>query len=269
MDPSSASLKDKVAVITGGGAGIGRGIAVTFAKFGAHVVIADRDEAAGGKVAAEVRALGRKALAVTTDIRNYGQVKAMVAQTVRDLGGVDILVNNAGGTRRQSFLEQGEEGWRKHIELNFMGQFYCTEQAVKAMLAGKRGGSVIFITSIEGHRAAPLRAVYSACKAGLANFTRSLALELGEHGIRVNCVAPDFVETPHTAASLTPENRPTLMRRFPIKRVGQPEDIAGACVYLASDLGAYTTGVTLHVDGGTMASSGWLSDGKGGWSLQP
>jgi NAD(P)-dependent dehydrogenase (short-subunit alcohol dehydrogenase family) len=269
MDSSSASLKDKVAIVTGGGAGIGKGIATTFAKFGAHVVIADRDEAAAKKVAAEVQALGRRGLAITTDIRKYDQVKAMVEQTVRELGGVDILVNNAGGTRRQTFLEQGEEGWRKHIELNFMGQFYCTEQVVKAMLAGKRKGSVIFITSIEGHRAAPLRAVYSACKAGLANFARSLALELSEHGIRVNCVAPDFVETPHTAGSLAPDKIGSLLRGLPLGRVGQPEDIAGACVYLASDLGAFATGVTIHVDGGTWASSGWMRDSKVGWTLHP
>ncbi len=269
MDPTSASLKDKVAIVTGGGAGIGKGIATTFAKFGAQVVIADKDEAVGRKVAAEIQALGRKALAITTDIRNYAQVKAMTEQTVREFGGIDILVNTAGGTRRQSFLEQGEAGWRKHIELNFMGQFYCAEQAATAMIAGKRKGSIIFITSIEGHRAAPLRAVYSACKAGLVNFTRSLALELAEHGIRVNCVAPDFVDTPHTMTNMTPERMASTLRGIPLGRITQSEDIAGACVYLSSDLAAMTTGITIHVDGGTMASSGWMRDPKVGWTLHP
>ncbi len=267
MDTSSALLTDKVAIVTGGGDGIGKGIALAFARFGATVVIADRNAEAGEKVAGQVRALGCKGLAVTTDIRNFDQVKAMVSRTVQDLGGVDILVNNAGGTRHQKFLEQGEAGWRKHVELNLFGLFYCTDAAARAMIEGKRRGVIINISSIEGLRAAPNVAVYGACKAGMISFTRSMALELGEHGIRVNAIAPDFIATPHTAAAMTPERLPIVQRGIPLCEIGTPEDVAGACVYLASDLGKWTTGITISVDGGTWASSGWTRDAQGTWGL--
>jgi NAD(P)-dependent dehydrogenase (short-subunit alcohol dehydrogenase family) len=267
MDPASALLTDRVAIVTGGGDGIGKGIALTFARFGAHVVIADRNAEAGEAVAAEVRALGRKGLSITTDVRDFGQVQAMVASTVEAMGGLDILVNNAGGTRHHKFVEQGEAGWRKHVELNLFGLFYCTDAGAKAMIAGRRKGAIINISSIEGLRAAPDFAVYGACKAGMISFARSMALELGEHGIRVNCIAPDFIATPHTARSMTPERLGPVLRGIPLGRVGTPEDVAGACVYLASDLGAWTTGITVSVDGGTWASSGWVRDPKGAWSL--
>jgi NAD(P)-dependent dehydrogenase (short-subunit alcohol dehydrogenase family) len=259
MDTSNTLLTNKVAIITGGGDGIGKGIALTFARFGANVVIADRNAEAGEKVASQVRALGRKGLAITTDIRNFDQVKVMVSRTVQELGGVDILVNNAGGTRHQKFLEQGEAGWRKHVDLNLFGLFYCTDAAAKAM--------ILNISSIEGLRAAPNVAVYGACKAGMISFTRSMALELGEHGIRVNAIAPDFIATPHTAAAMTPERLPIVQRGIPLCEVGTPEDVAGACVYLASDLGKWITGITISVDGGTWASSGWTRDPQGKWSL--
>ncbi len=267
MDPSRALLTDKVAVITGGGDGIGKGIALAFARFGAHVVIADRNAGAGERAAAEVRALGRKALAVTTDIRNFEQVKAMTTRAVDELGGVDILVNNAGGGRPQSFLDMGETGWRKHIELNLMGLFYCTDAAARAMIAGKRRGSIINIATIEAYRAAPMWAVYGACKAGMVNFSRSMALELSDHGIRINGIAPGFIETPSTKAGLTPDRLGPVLRAMPLGRVGTVDDVAGAAVYLASDLGAWITGVTLHVDGGAWASGGWARNAKGEWAL--
>ncbi|MCH8283467.1 MAG: glucose 1-dehydrogenase [Chloroflexi bacterium] len=267
MDASSTMLKDKVAIVTGGGDGIGKGIALTFARFGADVVIADRNQIAGEQVAEEVRAVGRRAEAMTTDIRDFEQVKAMVARTVDELGGVDILVNNAGGTRHMAFLDMGEAGWRKHIDLNLMGLFNCTDAAVRAMIDGKRQGSIINISSIEGMRAAPMYSVYAACKAGMLNFTRSMALELADHGIRVNAIAPDFIGTPHTMPSMTPERIKGVLRGIPLGRIGSVEDVAGACVYLCSDLGAWTTGITISVDGGTWASSGWTRDDKGDWSL--
>ncbi|MCH8194872.1 MAG: glucose 1-dehydrogenase [Chloroflexi bacterium] len=249
MDASSTMLKDKVAIVTGGGDGIGKGIALTFARFGADVVIADRNQIAGEQVAEEVRAVGRRAEAMTTDIRDFEQVKAMVARTVDELGGVDILVNNAGGTRHMAFLDMGEAGWRKHIDLNLMGLFNCTDAAVRAMIDGKRQGSIINISSIEGMRAAPMYSVYAACKAGMLNFTRSMALELADHGIRVNAIAPDFIGTPHTMPSMTPERIQGVLRGIPLGRIGSVEDVAGACVYLCSDLGAWTTGITISVDG--------------------
>ena len=270
MDPSSILLTDRVAIVTGGGQGIGAGIARVFARFGAHVVIADKVAERGEAVAAEVRALGREGLAITTDVREFDQVNALVSQTVERLGRLDILVNNAGGTRYASFLELEQRGWHRHMQLNFDGLFGPTDAAVRAMIDAGRGGSIINIASIEALRAAPMFSVYAACKAGMVNFTRSLALELADHGIRVNGIAPDVVRSPHleeyegsaTGGSLEARNR-----GIPLRRQGEPEDIGGACVYLASEMASYVTGITLSVDGGTFASSGWTRNEDDSWGL--
>ncbi len=271
MDPSSILLTDKVAIVTGGGDGIGKGIALTFAKFGADVVIADKIAERGDAVAEQVCGLGRKGVAITTDIRDYDQVTSLVERTVSDLGGVDILVNNAGGTRYAQFMELGgPPAWKKHIDLNFNGLFGPTEQAVQAMTAAGRKGSIINITSIEGIRAAPNFSVYAACKAGMINFTRTLALELADQGIRVNAVAPDVVDTPHTAAFASQADaRPDRYRGVPMRRQGTVDEVAGACVFLASEMASYITGVTLSVDGGTFASSGWVRSEAGAWTNLP
>jgi NAD(P)-dependent dehydrogenase (short-subunit alcohol dehydrogenase family) len=268
MDPSSVLLTDKVAIITGGGDGIGKGIALIYAKFGAHIVIADLNTAAGDAVAAQVRELGRKGLSITTDIRNPEQVKAMVGRTVAEFGGVDILVNNAGGARPKEFMEMGEARWRRAIELNLVGLFSCTHEVAKAMSAGGRRGVIINISSIEGSRAGPLYSVYSACKAAMENFTRTSALELSRLGIRVNSIAPDMIDTPHTAELHTPQAQAAIERVVPLGCMGKPEDVAGAAVYLASDLAGWITGINIHVDGGTWASSGWIKQGAS-WTLFP
>jgi NAD(P)-dependent dehydrogenase (short-subunit alcohol dehydrogenase family) len=268
MDPSSVLLTDKVAIITGGGDGIGKGIALTFARFGAHIVIADLNPAAGDAVAQQVRALGRKSLSLATDIRNLDQVKAMVGRTVAEMGGVDILVNNAGGARPKEFMEMDEARWRRSIELNMVGLLNCTHTVVKAMADGKRRGAIINISSVEGSRAGPLYSVYSACKAAMENFTRTSALEFSKYGIRVNCIAPDMIDTPHTAELHTPTAQAAIQRVVPLGCMGRPEDVAGAAVYLASDLSAWTTGINIHVDGGTWAASGWIKQGAS-WTLFP
>jgi NAD(P)-dependent dehydrogenase (short-subunit alcohol dehydrogenase family) len=268
MDPSSVLLTDKVAIITGGGDGIGKGIALTFARFGAHIVIADLNPAAGDAVAQQVRALGRKSLAIATDIRNLDQVKAMVGRTVAELSGVDILVNNAGGARPKEFMEMDEARWRRSIELNMVGLLNCTHTAVKAMSGAGRRGVIINISSIEGSRAGPLYSVYSACKAAMENFTRTAALELSKYGIRVNSIAPDMIDTPHTAEMHTPSAQAAIKRVVPLGCMGKPEDVAGAAVYLASDLAAWITGINIHVDGGTWASSGWIKQ-DASWTLFP
>jgi NAD(P)-dependent dehydrogenase (short-subunit alcohol dehydrogenase family) len=268
MDPSSVLLTDKVAIITGGGDGIGKGIALTFAKFGAHIVIADRNAAAGEAVAALVRGLGRKGLSIATDIRNLDQVKAMVSRTAAELGGVDILVNNAGGARPREFMDMSDEQWQRAISLNLVGLLNCTHTVVQAMTEGKRRGAIITISSIEGSRAGPLYSVYSACKAAMENFTRTSALELSRHGIRVNSIAPDMIDTPHTAELHAPQAQAAIQRVVPLGHMGTPEDVAGAAVYLASDLAAWITGINIHVDGGTWASSGWIKQGAS-WTLFP
>ncbi len=268
MDPSSVLLTDRTAIITGGGDGIGKGIALTFARFGANVVIADLNAAAGEAAAAEVRALGRKSASIATDIRNRDQVHAMVERTVAELGGVDILVNNAGGARPKEFMAMNEERWRRSIELNLSGLLYCTRAVVEAMVAGGRRGAIINISSIEASRAGPLYSVYSACKAAMENFTKTAALELSRHGIRVNSIAPDMIDTPHTAELRTPQAQAAIARVVPLGRMGSTDDVAGAAVYLASDLGAWITGINIHVDGGTFAASGWIKQGDS-WTLFP
>jgi len=268
VDPSSVLLTDRTAIITGGGDGIGKGIALTFARFGANVVIADLNAAAGEAAAAEVRALGRKSASIATDIRNRDQVHAMVERTVAELGGVDILVNNAGGARPKEFMAMNEERWRRSIELNLSGLLYCTRAVVEAMVAGGRRGAIINISSIEASRAGPLYSVYSACKAAMENFTKTAALELSRHGIRVNSIAPDMIDTPHTAELRTPQAQAAIARVVPLGRMGSTDDVAGAAVYLASDLGAWITGINIHVDGGTFAASGWIKQGDS-WTLFP
>lgn len=158
------------------------------------------------------------------------------------------------------------------MELNFTGLFGPTDAAVKRMIEGGRGGSVINVASIEAFRAAPHRSIYSACKAGMVNFTRTLALELAEHNIRVNAIAPDIVATPGIRlvdpdGDAPPERLDALKRHIPLARVGHTDDTAGACIYLASKLASYVTGITINVDGGTWASSGWSLDRKGRWQL--
>lgn len=274
FSPNDILLTGKTAIITGGGAGIGKGIALAFARFGADVVIADKDAEAGQTTAAEVEQLGRRGLAITTDVRDFQQVQSMVDAAVGQLGRIDILVNNAGGTRMAEFLELGERGWDRHIDLNFKGLFGPTDAVAKVMIAQGEGGAIINVSSIEGTRAAPLFSVYAACKAGMLNFTRSLALELADHNIRVNAITPDVVDSPHLELfdqhfSYLSGGEEGRRRAVPLSRAGSTDEIAAPCVFLASEMGRYITGITLPVDGGTHASSGWVRDPEGRWTLFP
>jgi NAD(P)-dependent dehydrogenase (short-subunit alcohol dehydrogenase family) len=268
MDPSSALLTNKVAIITGGGQGIGKGVALTFARFGANVVIADRNAKLGESAAADIRALGRKGLAITTDVKDFEQVKAMVDRTVRELGGVDVLVNNAGGQIPHPFLEMGPDRWRRAVDLNLMGMVHCTDAVVRAMIAGKRCGSIINISSIEGSRAVPGYSIYGACKAGMDNFAKTGALEFGDYGIRINSIAPDVIDTGLVTDLRKSENEAVVRSGIPLARLGTVEEVGGAAVFLASDLSSYVTGITLFVDGGTWAAGGWKHEGDS-WTLFP
>jgi NAD(P)-dependent dehydrogenase (short-subunit alcohol dehydrogenase family) len=190
-------------------------------------------------------------------------------------------VNNAGGVSRRPFIDQSERSWRKHIDLNLVSMLAATSTAVPLMIKGGRGGSIINVTSIEGSRAAPGYAVYSACKAGMNNFTRTLAVELSDHGIRVNAIAPDFTETPGTKGNFTgpvdpgtwitptPQQVEAIARRIPLKRPGIDSECGSAAVFLASKMSSYVTGIILPVDGGTWASGGWVRNAAGDWILPP
>jgi NAD(P)-dependent dehydrogenase (short-subunit alcohol dehydrogenase family) len=279
--PSDILITDQVAIVTGGGAGIGQGIAVGMAAFGADVVIADIDPDRAAVTAGLVEAEGRRALVVPVDMGDEDQIDPMVHQAFAAFGRLDILVNNVGGVRQGPFLEQSVRSRRRHVDLNLMSLFAATSAAVPFMIEGGRGGSIVNVASIEALRAAPEFAVYSACKAAMTNFTRTMAVELSQHGVRVNALAPDLIATPGLRGIVrgpVPDPLPGpppamvdgIARYVPLGHEGSVEDCAGAAVFLCSPMGRYVTGVTMSIDGGTWASSGWTRTPDGdGWQLMP
>jgi 3-oxoacyl-[acyl-carrier protein] reductase len=252
LSTAAASLEGQVAVVTGGGAGIGRGIAAGLAAFGARVSIWERDEATCRSAAEELGGL-----ACVTDVREADQVDAALTATVEELGTPTILVNNAGGTFRSPLLETAPKGWDALLRANLGHVLLCTQRVARAMVQAGVGGSIINITSIEGTRAAPGFAAYAAAKAGVVNLTQTAALELAPHGIRVNCLAPDVTLTDALVALAPPGFAGGVEHMIPMGRAGHVDEMAGAAVFLASQLSSYVTGQTIHVDGGTAAAGGW------------
>jgi NAD(P)-dependent dehydrogenase (short-subunit alcohol dehydrogenase family) len=279
MNPPDILITDQVAIVTGGGGGIGRAIALAYASVGANVVIGDIIAERCEETAARIREMGRQALAVPTDVTDTEQVRALVDRANNEYGRIDLLVNNAGGVSPKQFVDQSERSWRRHIDLNLVSMLAATSAAVPIMIRGGRGGSILNVSSIEGSRAAPGYAVYAACKAGMLNFTRTLALELGDHRIRVNAIAPDYVVTPgvrgnHTGPvdpatwiQPTPEQDAATARRIPLGRAGIDSECGNVAVFLASQMSSYITGSVIPIDGGAWASSGWLRNKAGKWTL--
>jgi 3-oxoacyl-[acyl-carrier protein] reductase len=258
MVPASALLNDQVAVVTGGGAGIGRGIARGLAAFGARVAIWERDAETTASAAKEVGGLG-----LVTDVRNADQVDAALARTMAELGPVRILVNNAGGVFFSPILETSENGWDALYRANLKHVILCTQRVARVMVAHEIAGSIMSVTSIEGVRAAPGYAAYAAAKAGVINYTKTAALELAPFGIRVNALAPDITMTEGIAA-IAPDTGGRFGLTVPMGRAGHVDEMAGAAIFLAGALSSYVTGQTIHVDGGTHAGSGWYHHAETG-----
>ena len=271
LGPAAIMLTKARAIVTGGGGGIGRGIAMGLASFGADVAIIDIDPEAASQTAEMVRAKGVKAVPVVANVIDRDAARAGLTEAIEVLGGVDILVNNAGGARFIKLVDMTDRQIDRQLDFNLKSLIALTQGAAKVMIEQGKGGAIINIASIEALRAAPFVSVYAACKAAMVNFTRTSALELAEHGIRVNAIAPDLVPTPfmeeHSPGLFTPEGAAMRERYIPLKRAGTLDDCAGAAVFLASSMGSYITGVTLNVDGGTWASSGWTRNEADGWRL--
>jgi len=244
--PDGFSLRGRVAIVTGAAVGIGRAIALAFGRFGADLALCDRDEASLDEVAQELRALGVRVVTGVLDVRDTESVAAFVAQVGVQLARVDVLVNNAGGGFAAAFLDVNDRGQDALVRENFTSVTNFVRSCVPLMTDG---GSIVNITSIEAHRAAPNFAVYSAMKAGVASLTKSLALELGHRFVRVNCIAPDVIRTPGIGE---------VAVRTPLPVAGHVDDVAAAAVYLASDASRFVTGTTIHVDGGNLAAGGWI-----------
>ncbi len=252
LDRGAVSLDGVAAVVTGGGWGIGRGIANGLAAFGARVAVWERDEASAVAAADEVGGL-----ACTLDVREPEEVDAALARTIAALGVPTVLVNNAGGVFRSPLLDTAPKGWDALIRSNLTHLLLCTQRVARSMVDAGRPGSIVNVTSIEGTRAAPGYAAYAAAKAGVVNLTKTAALELAEHGIRVNCLAPDVTMTEGLLAVAHDGFEQGIAKMVPMGRAGHVDEMAGAAVFLASDLSSYGTGQPIHVDGGTAAAGGW------------
>lgn len=252
IDPSDVLLTGRVAVVTGGGAGIGKGVAAGLAAFGASVAIWERDADTCRSTAEQVGALG-----LTTDVRDSAEVDAALERTVAELGEVSILVNNAGGAFNSPLLDTTENGWDALYRSNLRHVLLCTQRVARRLVAAGQPGSVINVTSIEGVRAGPGYAAYAAAKAGVVNYTQTAAFELSPHRIRVNAIAPDLTLTEGLLRLSGGMLRPDAAPGIPMGRPGHVDEIASTAVFLASDMASYITGQTIHVDGGTHAAGGW------------
>jgi 3-oxoacyl-[acyl-carrier protein] reductase len=255
VGPEAASLDGKVALVTGGAQGIGAAAAVALARFGADLAICDRNVEGMQTTAAEIESLGRRCVTGELDVRDPEAVDRWLGEVGRELGRVDVLVNNAGGGFYAAVLEVNAKGQGALVDENFTSVTNFVRGCVPLM---SNGGSIINITSIEAHRAAPGFGIYAAMKAAVENLTKTLALELAQRKIRVNAIAPDAIPTPgdEQHAEAVQVDHEAYGRKVPLGW-GDVDDCAGPIVFLATELSRFITGSVLHVDGGSHAASGW------------
>ena len=244
------SLQGKTAIVTGAAQGIGRAIAECLAQAGADIAVADLDPGRSVETVASVEKLGRKALNIKVNVADANETKAMVEQVMKAWGKVDILVNNAGITRDGLLLRMKEEDWNLVLQINLNGTFNCTKAVLQPMTK-QRYGRIVNIASIVGVIGNAGQANYSASKAAVIGFTKTVAREYASRAVTVNAVAPGFIDTAMTQG-LSPEVKEALQKQIPLGRLGLPSDIAAAVRFLVSDAASYITGQVLHVNGGML-----------------
>jgi len=256
LDRDAVSLDGQVAVVTGAAKGIGQATALALANFGADLAICDRDVEGMQQTARDVEAIGQRCLTAALDVRDTAAVDSWVAEIGRELGQIDVLVNNAGGTFYAHFFDTNAKGERAMVDENFTSVTNFVRACVPLM---PDGSSIVNVTSIEAHRAAPGFGIYAAMKAAVESLTKTLALELAPRRIRVNTVAPDAIPTSGDAvnAEAVGSDRAAYEPKVPLGW-GTVDDCAGPIVFLATGLASFMTGTTLHVDGGSHAASGWV-----------
>jgi 3-oxoacyl-[acyl-carrier protein] reductase len=257
--PDDILLTERVAVVTGAAAGLGEAIAVALARFGCDVALCDRNADGLARTTDSVRAQDRKAVTAVLDVRDGPAVHEFASQVASEFGVVHVLVNNAGGLFQHPFLTMSGNAQTALVDENFTSVTHFVRAFAPLM---SEGGSIINLTSIEAHRAAPLGAVYAAMKAAVAHLSKTLAIELGAQGIRINCIAPDFVPTPGLSGFDVPPPWTAL------PRMATTDDIAGAAVWLAGPMSSFITGTTIHVDGGKLAAGGWYRDEHGNYACR-
>jgi len=241
-------LREKIAVVTGGSRGIGKAISRALALQGALVVVMDINGTEARAVAEDIKADGFEADSFEVNVTDVAQVDAVMGEVLEKFGRVDILVNNAGITRDTLLMRMKESDWDDVLAVNLKGVFNCTKAVTRSMMK-QRAGSIINISSVVGLMGNAGQANYAASKAGIIGFTKSVARELASRGVRANVIAPGFIMTQMTEV-LNAEIKAELQKQIPMGRMGQPEDIAGTVVFLASDQAGYITGQTIAVDGG-------------------
>jgi glucose 1-dehydrogenase len=247
-------LQGKTAIVTGAATGIGRAIAIRLGASGACVVIDHRNQPDDAEAVVEeiARANGR-AIAISADITEEKVVETLIAETAEKFGGVDILVNNAGIEETHPMVDTPLDVWERILRVNLTGTFLCTRATARAMIARRRGGRIVNVSSVHEDLAFPGNAAYAASKGGIRMFMRTIALELAPHGITVNDIAPGAIATPINASVReNAEQQRELLSEIPLGRVGDPDEIAALCAYLASDAAGYVTGSTFVIDGGLM-----------------
>ncbi len=239
-------------IVTGAGSGIGKAIALRFAEAGARVAVHYHTSEAGAKKVVEfIEAHGRKAIAFAANVTQPGEAEKLVAETVHAFGAVDVLVNNAGTYPLSPLLDMKPEDWEGVIASNLRSVHLCTQAAAREMTRAKRGGAIVNIASIEAENPAPLHSHYTAAKAGVVMYTRTVAHELGRDGIRVNAVSPGLINRPGLKQDW-PDGVYGYLEAAPLARLGEPDDVADACLFLASHAARWITGVNLIVDGGVL-----------------